>query len=292
LIGGSADLTGSNGTRVKAHKSVTLGDYSGNYINYGIREHAMAAVMNGIALHGGFIPYGGTFLAFADYCRPSIRLSALMGLRVVYVMTHDSIGLGEDGPTHQPVEQIASLRAIPNLNVIRPADVVETAEAWAVALRNPSTPTVLCLTRQNLPLLRTSHSDINLTALGAYVLLDCDGQRHVTLMATGSEVSLAVEASKRLAEFGINAAVVSMPCWEQFEKSPQDYQDDVLGTAPRIGVEAAIRQGWDRWLRPADVFIGMTGFGASAPAPELYKHFGITADAIVAEAKRLTYQEI
>jgi transketolase len=291
LVGGSADLTGSNGTRVKLHTSVAAGNYSGNYINYGIREHGMAAAMNGMALHGGFIPYGGTFLAFADYCRPSIRLSALMGVQVVYVMTHDSIGLGEDGPTHQPVEHLASLRAIPNVNVIRPADIVETTEAWAMALRSASTPTVLCLTRQNLPLLRTEHTNDNLVALGGYVLRETDRPCDVTLMATGSEAAIAVDAATQLAARGVAARVVSMPCWELFEKTPRDYREGVLGTAPRIAIEAAIRLGWDRWLRPGDTFIGMPGFGASAPAADLYKHFGITAAAIVAAALQLTQRE-
>ena len=290
-IGGSADLTGSNNTLTKGMKPVTAQDYGGRYIHYGIREHGMAAAMNGIALHGGFRPYGGTFLAFADYCRPSIRLSALMGVPVVYVMTHDSIGLGEDGPTHQPVEHIASLRAMPNLNVFRPADAVETAEAWQIAMESSRTPAVLCLSRQNLPTVRTRHVDANLTARGAYVLRQPAGPCAVTLIATGSEVELALKAADLLAAQGIQAAVVSAPCFELFAAQPAAYRAEVLGTAPRIGIEAAVRQGWDLLLRPEDGFIGMTGFGASAPAAELYRHFGITAEAATQLAQRLIREE-
>ncbi len=289
-IGGSADLTGSNNTLTKGMTAITAQDYGGRYIHYGIREHGMAAAMNGIALHGGFRPYGGTFLAFADYCRPAIRLSALMQVPVIYVMTHDSIGLGEDGPTHQPVEQIASLRAMPNLNVFRPADAVETAEAWQIAIDSDRTPSVLCLSRQNLPTVRTKHVDANLTARGAYVLRQPAGPRQVTLIATGSEVELALAAADLLARDGINAAVVSAPCFELFAAQPAAYRAEVLGTAPRIGIEAAVRQGWDLFLRPEDGFIGMTGFGASAPAPELYRHFGITAEAAAQLARSLTRQ--
>ena len=290
-IGGSADLTGSNNTLTKGMKPVTAQDYGGRYIHYGIREHGMAAAMNGIALHGGFRPYGGTFLAFADYCRPSIRLSALMGVPVIYVMTHDSIGLGEDGPTHQPVEHIASLRAMPNLHVFRPADAVETAESWQIAMEATRTPSVLCLSRQNLPTVRTKHVDANLTARGAYVLRQPAGPRDVTLIATGSEVELALKAADLLAAEGIQAAVVSAPCFELFAAQPASYRAEVLGTAPRIGIEAAVRQGWDLVLRPEDGFIGMTGFGASAPAAELYRHFGITAEAAAQLAQRLIRAE-
>lgn len=283
-VGGSADLTGSNLTRSKGMVSVAPGAFAGSYIHYGIREHGMAAAMNGIALHGGLRPYGGTFMAFADYCRPSIRLSALMGVPVTYVMTHDSIGLGEDGPTHQPVEHLASLRAIPNLAVIRPADAVETAEAWEIAMTATSTPTLLVLSRQNLPTVRTEHRDENLTARGAYLLRD-PGERQVTLIATGSELELALAAADLLAAEGIAAAVVSAPCFELFAAQPADYRATVLGRAPRVGCEAALRQGWDLFLGPQDGFVGMTGFGASAPAPALYQHFNITAEAIVKSAK-------
>jgi transketolase len=288
LIGGSADLTGSNGTLTKLHTVVKPGDFSGNYIHYGVREHGMAAAMNGLSLHGGIVPYGGTFLVFSDYCRPSIRLSALMGNRVIYVMTHDSIGLGQDGPTHQPVEQLAALRAMPNLNVFRPADSVECAECWEIALGTEATPSILALTRQGLPLLRTAHTDENLSKQGAYVLIEPEARRDVTLIGTGSEVSLAVTAAMALQGQGIAAAVVSMPCWELFAGQDQGYQDAVLGTAPRVGVEAAVEFGWQRWLGPQGIFIGMHGFGASAPGEELYKHFGITAVAVEAAAHHLT----
>ncbi len=290
-VGGSADLTGSNNTRSSAMTPVLPGKFGGNYIHYGVREHAMAAVMNGIALHGGFLPYGGTFLAFADYARPAMRLSALMGLPVTYVMTHDSIGLGEDGPTHQPVETLASLRAMPNLKVVRPADAVETAEAWELAVTSATTPTVLCLSRQNLPTVRSNGVETNLTARGAYVLKDVTGERDVTLIATGSEVEIALLAAAALSKAGLNAAVVSAPCFELFAKEDAAYRGEVLGTAPRIGIEAAIRQGWDLFLRPEDSFIGMTGFGASAPAPALYEHFGITPGAVVTTALALTARE-
>ncbi|MGB6438996.1 MAG: transketolase [Methyloceanibacter sp.] len=287
LIGGSADLTGSNGTLTKLHTIVKANDFSGNYVHYGVREHGMAAAMNGLALHGGIVPYGGSFLVFSDYCRPSIRLSALMGKRVIYVMTHDSIGLGEDGPTHQPVEQLAALRAMPNLNLFRPADSVECAECWQIALCTEATPSILALTRQGLPLLRTAHTEENLSAKGAYVLIEPKGRRDVTLIATGSEVSLAVTAAKVLQGEGIDAAVVSMPCWELFASQDQGYQDAVLGRAPRVGVEAAIDFGWQKWLGPQGIFIGMRGFGASAPAEELYKHFGITAAAVETAAREV-----
>ena len=286
-VGGSADLTGSNLTFTKGMKDVTAADFSGNYIRYGVREHGMGAIMNGLALHGGFVPYGGTFLAFADYMRGAIRLAALMGVRVVYVFSHDSIGLGEDGPTHQPVETLASLRAIPNLKVFRPADAVETAEAWQAALEMDSTPSVLALSRQNLPTLRTAHTDTNMAAKGAYILRDTDGPRQVTLIATGSEVEIAVKAADWLAEDGIKAAVVSAPCFEAFAEQPDAYRAAVLGTAPRVGVEAAIRQSWDTFLGPTDAFVGMKGFGASAPAEVLYEKFGITAAAVAAAAKNL-----
>ncbi|MDP2079415.1 MAG: transketolase [Pseudotabrizicola sp.] len=284
-VGGSADLTGSNLTRTKGMTTVKPGDFAGRYIHFGIREHSMAAAMNGIALHGGFRPYGGTFLAFADYCRPSIRLAALMGVPTIFVMTHDSIGLGEDGPTHQPVEHLASLRAIPNLTVLRPCDAVETAEAWEIAMATRDGPILMALSRQNLPTFRKDCSQ-NMTATGGYLLRWVE-KRHVTLIATGSEVEIAMTAADQLAAQGIEAAVVSLPSMELFAARSDEYRRAVLGDAPRIGVEAAIRMGWDSVLRPSDRFIGMSGFGASAPAPELYRHFGITADAIVLAAKEL-----
>ena len=288
MIGGSADLTGSNNTKTSVQAPITAdGGYEGGYIYYGIREHGMAAAMNGLALHGGVLPYGGTFLVFTDYCRPAIRLSALMNQRVVYVMTHDSIGLGEDGPTHQPVEHVASLRAMPNVTVIRPGDAVETAEAWAMAITNETGPTVLALTRQNLPTLRTEYREDNLVARGGYVISDCDGDRQVTLIATGSEVEIAVDAQAKLKADGINAAVVSLPSWELFDAQSPEYRKDVLGSAPRVAIEALSVFGWEKYVGDTGKVIGMHGFGASAPAPVLYEHFGITAEALVKAAKEL-----
>ncbi|WP_240504195.1 transketolase C-terminal domain-containing protein [Thioclava sp. JM3] len=286
MIGGSADLSGSNLTRVAAVDSTFTAAAPGRYIGYGVREFGMAAAMNGLALHGGFKPYGGTFLVFSDYARNAIRLSALMGLGVTYVMTHDSIGLGEDGPTHQPVEHLASLRAIPNLNVFRPADAVETLEAWDLAIRSTDTPSLLALSRQGVPQLRGA-GDENLTARGAYVIRSFGEGRDVTLLATGTAVALAVEAAEALHAEGHSVAVVSMPCWELFDAEPEEYRAEVLGAAPRVAVEAASAFGWTRYVaREADV-IGMPGFGASAPAEQLYAEFGITAEAVVARAKAL-----
>ena len=288
LAGGSADLTGSNLTKAKSQKPVTPGDFSGSYIHYGVREHGMAAAMNGIALHGGFVPYGGTFLIFTDYCRPAIRLSALMQQRVIYVMTHDSIGLGEDGPTHQPVEHLASLRAIPNLNVYRPCDVVETAECWAASLETSSTPSVLSLSRQGLPCLRTEHTDENLSAKGGYVLAEAEAKRAVTLIASGSEVEIAMQACDQLKAEGISAAVVSMPCLDKFEEQSQEYRDQVIQPdTPVVVVEAAIEQSWGKYIGRNGKFVGMSTFGASAPANELYKHFGITTQNVVNAAKQI-----
>ena len=254
---------------------------------YGIREHAMGAIMNGLALHGGVIPYGGTFFVFSDYVRPSIRLAALMGLRVVYVLTHDSIGVGEDGPTHQPVEHLASYRAMPNVLMFRPCDVVETAEAWQLALTTETMPSLLALSRQNLPLLRVS-SRQNLTAKGGYVISDVakGSRRQATIIATGSEVSIAVEAQKKLREEGIEVAVVSMPCTELFDRQDEKYRNRVLGRAPRIVVEAAAKFGWEKYLGSKGEIIGMDGFGASGPASGLYEHFGITADAVAAAVRK------
>ncbi len=285
MIGGSADLTGSNNTKAKAQGVVKPGDFAGSYIHYGVREHGMAAAMNGLALHGGVIPYGGTFLVFTDYCRPSMRLSALMGQRVVYVMTHDSIGLGEDGPTHQPVEHLAALRAIPDMLVFRPADTIETAECWELALLAEKNPSVLALTRQGLPTLRRECNE-NLSAYGAYIMAPADSERQVTLIASGSEVQIAMEAQQLLREQNISAAVVSMPCWELFEQQPPHYRDEVLGPGTlHIAIEAGVAFGWDRWIEAGGGFIGMRGFGASAPAKELYKKFGITAEAVVEAVK-------
>ena len=288
LVGGSADLTGSNLTHVNSMKVVNSDDYSGNYVHYGIREHGMAAAMNGIAQHGGIVPYGGSFLVFTDYCRPAIRLSALSGNRVIYVMSHDSIGLGEDGPTHQPVEHLASLRAIPNLLVFRPADAVETAESWALALAARHTPSVIVITRQGVPALRLSHDEQNLCALGAYVLAEASEKRQVSLLATGSEVGIAMEAREKLARDGIQSAVISMPCWELFEEQDASYQESVLGSdCPRVAVEAAVSQGWDQYIGQNGAFVGMNSFGASAPAGALYEHFDITAEAVATAARKL-----
>ncbi len=291
LVGGSADLSPSNNTQVKTFGDVTPPHYDGRYIRYGVREHGMAAAMNGMALHGGIIPYGGTFMQFADYSRPAIRLAALMGLRVIHVLTHDSIGLGEDGPTHQPVEHLAALRAIPNTLVMRPCDGVETAECWEIALREKTRPSLLALSRQALPTLRSRDGKtcpVNLSAYGAYVLAGMGEKRDITLLATGSEVSLAIEARERLKAEGITATVVSMPCWALFDEQEPSYRAEVLGTAPRIAIEAALRQGWDRYIGDTGAFIGMTGFGASAPAEQLYTHFGLTTEAVVQKAGELS----
>lgn len=283
LLGGSADLTGSNNTKAKNMTAYSPQNPGGRYIHYGVREHGMAAAMNGIALHGGFIPYGGTFLVFSDYCRPAIRLSALTHQRVIYVMTHDSIGLGEDGPTHQPVEHLAALRAIPNLNVFRPCDAVEVAECWELALESRSTPSLLALTRQNLPVLRAEKNySENLSARGGYVLKEAEGVRQVTLLSTGSEVEISCKAGDLLQIQGIPTAVVSLPCARLFDLQTEEYRQHVLGTQTiRIACEAAVSQGWDHYTGSRDHFIGMKSFGASAPYRELYEHFHITPEAIV-----------
>ncbi|MBM3537507.1 MAG: transketolase [Alphaproteobacteria bacterium] len=289
LTGGSADLTGSNNTKAKAKAPVKPGSFAGRYIYYGVREHGMAAAMNGMALHRGVIPYGGTFLVFTDYCRPSIRLAALMGLRVVYVMTHDSIGLGEDGPTHQPVEHLAALRCIPNLQVMRPADATETLECWEAALLREDGPTLLALTRQNLAAFRTAPTPDNLCQKGGYVVVEAAGERQVTLIGTGSEIGVALKARELLAAEGVRAAVVSMPCTSLFDRQTGKYRREVLGGArlPRVVVEAGVRQGWEPYLGANGAFVGMSGFGASAPAGDLFKHFGITPEAVAAAAKKL-----
>ncbi len=293
-VGGSADLTGSNNTLTKGLEIVNAEDFSGRYIHWGVREHAMAAAMSGMALHGGLIPYGGTFLAFSDYARPSIRLAALMGIRVIYVMTHDSIGLGEDGPTHQPIEHLAMLRATPNLDVYRPADPIETAECWQLALKSRNTPSVLALTRQSVPTVRTQHTDENLSARGAYVLQEASGACRAVLIATGSEVSVAVAAREMLESAGVPTRVVSMPCEAHFAAQSRRYRRSVLPKGPvRVAVEAAIARGWERWLygeggdASKAAFVGMTGFGASAPAQDLFVHFDIRADTVMREVRRL-----
>jgi len=286
LLGGSADLTGSNSTKVKAQQVVTAPDYQGRYIHYGVREHGMAAAMNGLALHGGYIPYGGTFLVFSDYCRPAMRLASLMGQRVVYVMTHDSIGLGEDGPTHQPVEHLAALRAIPNMRVFRPADAVETAECWQLALENEEGPSVLALTRQNLPTVRREATEENWCGWGGYILSASEGSRQATLIASGSEVSIALEAQELLKREGIHVAVVSMPSWELFARQPAHYRDEVLGPGLlHVAIEAASPFGWERWVGLEGLIVGIRGFGASGPYEQLYKKFGLTAEAIAAAVR-------
>ncbi|WP_139412468.1 transketolase [Bartonella mastomydis] len=286
-IGGSADLTGSNNTKSSQMKSITADDFSGRYLHYGIREHAMGAIMNGLALHGGFIPYGGTFLCFSDYMRPAMRLSSLMGLRVVYVMTHDSIGLGEDGPTHQPVEHLACLRAMPNHLVFRPADAMETVECWQLALKARGTPSTLALSRQNLPLLRQEYEEENLCTLGAYELLTASDEAKVTLFASGSELQIAVKAREALEEKGIPTRVVSVPCFELFSQQSCSYQRALIGDAPiKIAIEAAVAQGWDRFIGCDGVFIGMESFGASGTIDDLYTHFGLTFENVVATVER------
>jgi transketolase len=284
-IGGSADLTGSNNTNSSQMQPVTPDDFSGSFVHYGVREHGMAAAMNGIALHGGFIPYSGTFLVFTDYCRPSIRLSALMKQRVIYVMTHDSIGLGEDGPTHQPVEHVSSLRAMPNLNVYRPADVVETIECWQLALESAETPSVIALTRQGLAQVRTDYEADNLCSRGAYEVSAASSDAAVTLLATGSEVAIALDAQKTLEADGIATKVVSVPSFELFAQQDDDYRAGILGNGVRIGIEAGVRQGWESLIGDKGGFVGMDSFGASAPINDLYNHFGITAERVVEEAK-------
>jgi len=286
MIGGSADLTGSNNTYVKGMLPFDAPDYAGTYVHYGVREHGMAAAMNGMALHGGVIPFSGTFMVFSDYSRAAIRLGALMGVRVIHVMTHDSIGLGEDGPTHQPVEHLAALRAMPNLLVFRPADAVEAAECWRAALEAERTPSIMALSRQKTPVARKAPATENLSARGAYELSPATGAAQVTIFASGTEVGVALAAQTLLQAEGIAARVVSTPCWELFEKQSAAYRKAVIGDAPvRVAVEAAVKFGWERFIGEDGVFFGMTGFGASAPYERLYREFGITAEAVAAAAK-------
>jgi transketolase len=285
MVGGSADLTGSNNTYVKGTTAFDLPDYAGRYVHYGVREHGMAAAMNGMALHGGVIPYSGTFMVFSDYSRPAIRLGALMGVRVIHVMTHDSIGLGEDGPTHQPVEHLASLRAMPNLLVFRPADGIEAAECWRLALEARKTPSIMALSRQKTAASRTTASE-NLSAKGAYELIAASGPAQVTLFSSGTEVEIAVKARALLEAEGIATRVVSTPCWKLFERQTPAYQAQTIGNAPvRVAVEAGVRQGWERFIGEHGAFVGMSSFGASAPYPVLYEKFGITAEAVAAAAR-------
>jgi len=285
LVGGSADVKDSTLTHVPGMGIVTPGSFAGRYVHFGVREHAMAAALNGIALHGGCVPYAGTFLAFSDYMRPALRLAAMMRQRVIHVLTHDSIGVGEDGPTHQPIEQLAALRAMPGVHVLRPADAVETVECWELAIRRADGPSLLVLSRQPVPALRTDGAE-NRSARGGYVLAEAEGPRRATLIATGSEVALAVVARDMLAAEGMAVAVVSLPCWELFALQSDEYRAGVLGQAPRFGVEAACGFGWERWIGTDGTFIGMTGYGASAPAADLFRHFGITPDAITTAVRR------
>ncbi|MGS1094748.1 transketolase [Aquamicrobium terrae] len=287
-IGGSADLTGSNNTKTSQTKPITPGNYGERYVHYGIREHGMAAAMNGLTLHGGIIPYGGTFLTFSDYARPAMRLASLMGIRSIFVMTHDSIGLGEDGPTHQPVEHVAALRAIPNHNVFRPADATEAAECWQIALETEKTPSTLALTRQNLPALRTTYVEENLCRKGAYELAAAEGgEAAVTIFATGSEVEIALKARDLLQGHGHPTRVVSVPCLDIFEQQDEAYRKAIIGKAAvKVAVEAGIRQGWDAVIGSDGIFVGMTGFGASGTIEQLYAHFGITAEAVAKAAER------
>ena len=286
LVGGSADLSGSVRTKTQYIEPITPGDFTGRYFHYGVREHAMAAAMNGMALHGGIVPYSGTFVVFSDYMRPAMRLAAMMKQRVIYVLTHDSIGMGGGGPTHQPVEHLPALRAMPNLNVLRPADAVETAECWAIALSDEDTPSALVLTKQDLPAVRTVHVENNLCARGAYVLAEADGARAVTLLATGSEVSVALAARETLQAEGVPTAVVSMPCWERFDAQDETYRKTVLGEGTvRIAIEAAARLGWAEYLGDNGEFLGVDTYGASAPPEELFRHFGITPENVVAAAQ-------
>ncbi|UQV19765.1 transketolase [Brevundimonas albigilva] len=286
LVGGSADLTGSNNTFVKDTPILDAPTYEGRYVNWGIREFGMAAAMNGLALHGGVIPYGGTFMVFSDYSRPAIRLGALMGVRAIHVLTHDSIGLGEDGPTHQPVEHLAALRAIPNLLVFRPADTVEAMECWKIALETKTAPSAMALSRQKTPAVRTVAASDNLSARGAYEIKAANGEAKVTMFGTGTELALALKAAETLEAEGVATRVVSVPCFELFERQDAAYQASVIGRGTvRVAVEAAIKQGWERFIGEDGGFVGMTGFGASAPAEVLYEKFGVTAEAVVAAAK-------
>ena len=287
LIGGSADLTGSVNTKTPSTQSISKEDYRGRYVHYGVREHAMSAIMNGLALSSGFIPYGGTFLVFADYMRGGMRLSALMKQRVIYVLTHDSIGLGEDGPTHQAVETLATLRATPNFNLFRPCDPIETAECWALAIQNKTGPSGIVLTRQGVPTVRIKHTDQNLCGYGAYVLEEAHGGKPVvSILATGSEIQLALNAKEKLEIDGIPTSVISIPCWEIFDQQKSSYKEKTLGSAKLfVGVEAAVRMGWDKYIGIDGVFIGMESFGASAPAESLFQHFDITVEKIIKAVK-------
>jgi len=288
LIGGSADLTGSNNTKTKHHKIIRANEFNGDYIHYGVREHAMCGIMNGLALHSNFIPYGGTFLIFSDYSKPSIRLSALMQQRVIYVMTHDSIGLGEDGPTHQPIEQLSGLRSIPNLNVFRPADRMETIECWEQALKNSKTPSVLSLTRQNLEPVRKKYSNVNKCSFGAYEILRTNKKINLTILASGSEVNLAIETSHKLAKDKIYSKVISMPCQDLFDQQSESYKKKILGESKiKISIEAASTNCWKKYVGTDGLSFGIDTFGKSAPYKDIYKYFGLTAINIANKTKKI-----
>ena len=286
LIGGSADLAGSNNTKTKDHKIITPGKFSGNYIHYGVREHAMCGIMNGIALHSNLIPYGGTFLIFSDYCKPSIRLAAMMKRRVIYVFTHDSIGLGEDGPTHQPIEQLTSLRSIPNLNVFRPSDTIETFECWQLALENQTTPSVIALTRQGISPIRLKKSSINESSFGAYEILRTSNNINVTILATGSETSLACEVGHKLATDGIYSKIISMPCHELFDQQSKEYKNKILGETSLIAsIEASETNFWKKYTGTDGLNFGINNFGKSAPYKEIYNHFELNTENIIKKIK-------
>ena len=288
LIGGSADLSGSNNTNTKYSVKIKPGNFKGNYLHYGVREHAMAGIMNGMALHKGIIPFGGTFLVFLDYCKPSLRLSSLMGLKVIYIFSHDSIGLGEDGPTHQPIEHLTHLRAIPNLNVFRPADTIETLECWELALKSINTPSVIALSRQKLPFITESLNQKNMTSFGAYDIKKNEPNPEVTLIASGSEVKIAIDAFNKLKDFNINSKVVSMPCQELFNKQSKQYKEKVIEkNSIKISIEASSVNGWEKYVGPDGISLGMKSFGKSAPIKDLYEHFNLTSDKVVVMAKKM-----
>jgi transketolase len=288
LIGGSADLSGSNNTKTKNSIIVKPSNFKGNYIHYGVREHAMAGIMNGMALHGGILPYGGTFLIFLDYCKPSLRLSAFMGLRVIYILSHDSIGLGEDGPTHQPIEHLAHLRAIPNLNVFRPADTIETLECWEIALKSSTNPSVIALTRQKIPFISEVLTKKNMSSLGAYEIKKSASNSEVTLIASGSEVQIAIDAQKKLQNENINSKVVSMPCQELFNKQPKEYRDKIIEkNSVKISIEAGSVFGWEKYVGPNGISLGIKSFGKSAPYKKIYEHFNLTSDNIVKLTRKM-----
>jgi len=288
LIGGSADLSGSNNTKTKYSTIIRPSNFKGNYIHYGVREHAMAGIMNGMALHGGIIPYGGTFLIFSDYCKPSLRLSALMGLKVIYVFSHDSIGLGEDGPTHQPIEHLAHLRAIPNLNVFRPADTIETLECWETALKSSSNPSVIALSRQKIPFVTETLTNKNMSALGGYELKKTNSNPEITLIASGSEVGIAIDALNKLKKININSKVVSMPCQELFDKQPKEYRERIIEkNSKKISIEASSVFGWEKYVDSNGASLGLKSFGKSAPYKSIYENFNLTSDSVVMIAKKM-----